>query len=123
MNRACCDESWFQDVTEQVGLAGLELEGHVAWGDYDGDGWVDVYIDGELYRNENGQRFVKVTKDANLPKVGNGGIWGDFDNAGHLDLFVWGEGCWLFRNNGDGTFSDGSAGLPDLPTVRSRGAC
>ena len=65
----------FQDVTEQVGLKGLS-GGVAAWGDFDNDGWVDLYTDGQLWRNEQGKRFSPV-KD--LPR-GGAAIWGDFDN-------------------------------------------
>ncbi len=112
-------EPWFVDVTQQVGLAG---GGQAAWGDYNGDGWVDVYISGYLYRNDGGERFTKVNEAANLPEAGNG-IWSDYDNDGDLDLFVWEGKGHLFRNNGDETFSDATAGLPDLPTTVSLGAC
>ena len=104
-------DPWFADVTAEVGLSG---GGRALWGDYNGDGWVDVCIGGTLYRNENGERFTQV--------VGvSGGLWGDCDNDGDLDYFSWdGEGS-LFLNNGDGTFSD--VPLPPLPTVHNLGAC
>ncbi len=104
-------DPWFADVTAEVGLSG---GGRALWGDYNGDGWVDVCIDGTLYRNENGERFTQVAG-------ASGGLWGDCDNDGDLDYFSWdGEGS-LFLNNGDGTFSD--VPLPPLPTVHNLGAC
>ncbi len=137
----------FTDVTEEVGLD-VELYGMgVAVGDYDNDGWVDVFITAvgknRLFRNEQG-RFRDVTDEA-----GVGGLerdWStaaaffDSNNNGLLDLYVGNYVEWspeidleidfrltglgraygapnhfngvhghLYRNNGDGTFSDVSA--------------
>ena len=110
-------QPWFVDVTGQVGLAN-NPGGAAAWGDYDGDGWVDVCIAGRIYRNENGENFTP----ANASVQGEG-IWGDYDNDGDLDIFSWKNAGHLLLNNGDGTFSDATAGLPPLPTVISRGTC
>jgi hypothetical protein len=112
-------EPWFEDVAQEVGLSG---GGSAAWGDYDGDGWVDVYLGGSLYRNEGGERFVQVNEASGLPKLRGAGTWGDCDNDGDLDLFLWSGTGALMRNNGDGTFTSAGPGLPELPTVVSRGA-
>lgn len=109
---ACADEPWFVDVTEDVGLPG----GGYTWVDYDGDGWVDLHTGNEIYRNENGKKFIRVAS------VGPQGIWADYDNDGDPDLFSWIGTGNLVRNNGDGTFSEAKSGLPDLPTVISLGA-
>jgi len=85
----------FTDVTTKSGL------GHCGWGfgaavgDYDNDGWEDLYItylDGAvLYHNNGDGTFTDVTSKAN---VGNSGHWGtsaafgDYDNDGYLDLYV-----------------------------------
>ncbi|AHE98113.1 CRTAC1 family protein [Thioalkalivibrio paradoxus] len=137
----------FTDVTERAGLD-VDLYGMgVAVGDYDNDGWVDVFITAvgtnRLFRNEQG-RFREVTD-----KAGVGGLerdWStaaaffDSNNNGLLDLYVgnyveWspeidleidfrltglgraygapnhfnGVHGYLYRNNGDGTFTDVSA--------------
>jgi hypothetical protein len=115
----CAAEPWFADVTAEVGLAG---GGKAAWADYDGDGWVDVLIGGRLYRNEQGVRFTHANEATGLPEAGDG-IWGDCDNDGDLDLFTWAGKGRLFRNSGDGTFSDASEGLPELPMAVSCAAC
>ena len=106
----------FQDVTEQVGLKGLS-GGVAAWGDFDNDGWVDLYTDGQLWRNEQGKRFSPV-KD--LPR-GGAAIWGDFDNDGFLDLFSWSEGALLRNLKGKG-FEVVADGVGKLPTTVSLGA-
>ena len=48
----------FTDVTEAVGLSGINGTA-AAWGDYDGDGWVDVYVNHRLFRNDHG-KFTQV---------------------------------------------------------------
>lgn len=111
-------EPLFLDVTAQAGVSG---GGHAAWGDYDGDGWVDVLIGANLHHNEAGKAFVLVNEQAGLTATGDGGVWGDCDNDGDLDLFLWDSGGQLFLNDGDGTFTKGV--LPPLPEVVSRGAC
>lgn len=134
----------FTDVTEKaaVGAEGLFGMG-VAVGDYDGDGWPDLYVMGHgrsmLYRNQGDRTFRDVTARAgvsNTGKWGSSGAWFDFDNDSHLDLVIanyvqWSveNNAWcgekkpgyraychpnvyppqrptLYRNNGDGTFSD-----------------
>jgi len=102
----------FVDVTAQVGLG---AGGCASWADYDSDGWVDVCIGQTLFHNERGKRFTSAGE--------YGGIWGDCDNDGDLDLFSWNGTGNLWRNNGNGTFTNATAGLPPLPTVVSLGAC
>lgn len=134
----------FEDVAEKMGLADLNRPGDGAcmgavWGDYDNDGFEDllVYRWGrpELYHNDKGQGFTRVTDRAGLPAWINAGsaIWLDYDGDGLLDLFI--AGYWaddinlwklattrimpesfqyannggrkyLLRNRGDGTFAD-----------------
>lgn len=91
----------------------------VATGDFDGDGWVDIYLVGQfapnkLYRNLGGLRFADVTEQAGLTAAGSGEGYGigahfaDIDNDRDLDLFVtnWDMTNQLFRNEGDGTFRE-----------------
>ena len=68
----------------------------VAWGDYDGDGYLDLYIGSnrqgnELFHNDRSQGFTEVTAEfqVGVPKVSTRQIsWIDYDNNGTLDLFV-----------------------------------
>lgn len=85
----------FVDVTESVGLAENLYGMGAAVGDYDNDGWPDLYLttlgENRLYRNVQG-RFVDVSAEAGV--AGNAEDWStgasflDIDNDGDLDLFV-----------------------------------
>ena len=91
-------------------------EGKAAFGDFNNDGFVDLYS-GQLWENQNGKKF-KLVEDSG---VGGGeGIWGDFDNDGKLDLFVFTGAGALYKNLGEGKFK--KLEFPALPTVNSRGA-
>ena len=97
-----------------------------AWGDYDGDGWVDLYaanyeLPGEdlgagtpdkLWKNLGGGKFRDASVEAGVTfpilQCGRGVNWGDFDNDGDLDLYVSNyrlDRNFLWRNDGDGTFT------------------
>ena len=109
----------FVDVTDELGLGGINPH-EVAWGDFDNDGWVDLYAAGQLWRNDAGEHFTQVE---NLPLKGIG-IWGDFDNDGRADLFCWPEPSGLYRNVDGKGFEDVTNRLAKLSktVVRSRGA-
>ena len=86
----------FADVTDGVGLRRTGWASGVCAGDYDGDGWLDLYItyygSNVLYRNDRGTRFTDVTAAARLPAAGvrwgSGCTFVDYDRDGRLDLFV-----------------------------------
>lgn len=135
----------FTNVTEEAGVLGGGYGMGVAVGDYNGDGYPDLYVTqygrSILYRNNGDGTFSDVTERAGVGAVGwaSSALWFDYDNDGRLDLFVCqyvhfnksmntfcgnervGERdyclptaypttrSWLFRNNGDGTFTDVSA--------------
>ncbi|HKN25383.1 MAG TPA: CRTAC1 family protein [Candidatus Acidoferrum sp.] len=137
----------FTDVTEKAGLAGAGYGSGVAIGDYDNDGWPDVFLanvtGNQLFHNNGDGTFTDVTAKAGVAgaklngkkmwSVGAG--WFDYNNDGLLDLFVVNYCVWdvnkdpycrvkegvrgychpkyyapthntLYRNNGDGTFTD-----------------
>lgn len=139
----------FTDVTEKAGLAGIGYSMGVAAGDYDNDGFVDLYVTGvnhnQLLHNNGNGTFTDVTTKADvtgvIPGVGKAWAvaagWFDYNNDGLLDLLVinylnydlktaaicsthkvvtycspddfQGMPNILYRNNGDGTFTDVSA--------------
>lgn len=84
----------FTDVTRQAGLA-IELYGMgCAVGDYDNDGYDDIYITAvggsHLFHNLGNGKFTDVTAKAGVssPGFATGAVWVDYDNDGKLDLFV-----------------------------------
>ncbi len=98
----------------------------MCWFDYDGDGWLDLFIPNgstldavlgkakngvtdRLYRNLGDGKFADVTEAAGLKddRWGISAAAGDYDNDGDSDLYVTNFGPnFLYRNNGDGTFTD-----------------
>jgi len=84
----------FTDVTEQAGVSGGGYGMGVAVGDYDGDGWPDLYVTqygrAILYHNNGDGTFTDVTDKAKVaaPGWGSSAVWFDYDNDGKLDLFV-----------------------------------
>jgi hypothetical protein len=138
----------FTDVTERAGVRGEGYSMGVAVGDYDNDGWEDLYVVGvnhnQLLHNNRDGTFADVTVRARVTGIGPKGgkpwsicaAWLDYNNDGLLDLFVVNYCVWgldkdpycgsewrqlrvychpskfdplpdaLYRNNGDGTFTD-----------------
>ncbi len=123
----------FEDVTIAAGLVEPIAGESAAWGDYDDDGLVDVFMCGEylspgaseaeaakaphdrrnfcrLYHNEGNGKFRNVAEQAGVTngRCAKGSAWGDYDKDGRLDLFVsnMGQECRLFHNEGGGKFVD-----------------
>ena len=134
----------FTDVAEQMGVADVNQPGTgvsmgAVWGDYDNDGYEDLFLykwgRPELFHNDHGHGFTRVTEEAGLPTWANANtaIWFDYDGDGLLDLFLGGYysekiNLWhltttrmmpesfeyaknggrkyLFRNLGNGKFED-----------------
>ena len=115
----------FTDVTVGSGLEDCVNTFSICVGDYNNDGWDDLYItrlgffpgESVLYRNNGDGTFTDVTKDAGLQAWGPvfTAEWVDYDCDGNLDLFVPNNQGRLFdrkipdrlfHNNGDGTFTD-----------------
>jgi hypothetical protein len=101
----------FTDVTEKAGLAGDGYDMGVAVGDFDNDGWPDIFVanvtQNRLYRNNGNGTFTDVTDKAGvgMPLYKGEKMWSaaagwvDYDNDGKLDLFVSNYCRW--RVNGD----------------------
>ncbi len=107
----------FTELGEAAGIDGYGWGNGVAWGDYDNDGDIDVFVGYEntadlLYRNNNNGTFTEVGSSAGVDGgvlKSHGASWGDYDNDGDLDLFVtrWLSGTnLLHRNNGNSTFTE-----------------
>ncbi|MCB1120385.1 MAG: VCBS repeat-containing protein [Verrucomicrobiae bacterium] len=135
--RVACLGQVFENVTEEAGVSYIQMDpeyvspveggvdqfqsGGAAAGDYDNDGWVDLFVtrvgDGDiLFRNlgpdENGVvHFMDVSVTAGITAVydSNGVAWADFNRDGFLDLYVntiYENRNYLYFNNGDGTFRE-----------------
>ncbi|MBO6630054.1 MAG: VCBS repeat-containing protein, partial [Psychroserpens sp.] len=94
----------------------------INWVDIDNDGDKDLFVGSatsgnKLYENLGNLNFQDITSTSGFPLVNiytNGACWADYDNDGYLDVFLSSKGAttdiiipnFLYRNNGDGTFSD-----------------
>lgn len=117
----------FAERTEEAGLIGEQGGLNLIHTDYNNDGWADVLVlrggwlgtEGRypvsLLRNQGNGTFVDVTVAAGLKHEfpSQSAVWFDFNNDGWLDLFIVNEStgtntqpCELYRNNGDGTFTE-----------------
>ena len=147
----------FTDVTDRAGVGGEGYGMGVAVGDYDNDGWPDLFVTNvnanQLFHNNHDGTFTDVTAKAGVAggmfegrkMWSTGAAWVDYNNDGRLDLFVANYCQWnpdheppcaingvrvscnprmfhalpntLYRNNGDGTFTDVSVetGIAEHP--------
>jgi enediyne biosynthesis protein E4 len=84
----------FTDVTDKAGVSNGRWGFGVAVGDYDNDGWPDIYVanygKNRLYHNNHDGTFTDVAEKAGVTLGGwsTGPTWGDYDHDGRLDLFV-----------------------------------
>ena len=84
----------FTDFTTKAGVAGGGYGQGVAVGDYDNDGFPDLYVTqygrNILYHNNGDGTFTDITEKAGVAAAGwsSSAVWFDYDNDGHLDLFV-----------------------------------
>jgi hypothetical protein len=96
----------FEDVTERAGVKGEGYSMGVAVGDYDGDGFPDLYVTayggGTLYHNRGDGVFEDASKKLNIALGGwaTSAGWLDYDRDGRLDLFVARYLDWDFENGG-----------------------
>ena len=125
----------FTDIRQTSGITSSGDRHGAAWGDYNNDGYLDLFItigadrgsdignkQDQLYKNNGNETFTDVTISTGTDnRFGRGRSvnWVDFNNDGNLDLFVKNHQSQnvLFLNNGNGTFTDvaTSAGIADAP--------
>ncbi|MDX1503866.1 MAG: FG-GAP-like repeat-containing protein, partial [Thermoanaerobaculia bacterium] len=124
----------FTDVTVRAGLADLAPTQTAAWGDYDDDGRLDLFVGAEslgsdrypcrLYRNQGDGTFRDVAAELGVVSGGfvKGAVWGDVDNDGRPDLYLsrLQEPNQLFLNQGPAP--EGAAGGPWRPFAEVGGA-
>ncbi len=106
----------FTDVTRRAGLGGPPQRTHsAAWADFDGDGWLDVFLGHELswsqlMRNRGDGTFEDVSERAGIRfrSLTKAVVAGDVDNDGWPDLYVsnFGEPNLLYHNLGHGRFEE-----------------
>ena len=102
------------DIALVAGIADNASGFGAAWGDYDNDGDLDLYLarsgqTNRLYHNNGNGTFTNVAGSARVDDVGDGrGVaWGDYDNDGYLDLYLVSENVnRLYRNDGAGGFTE-----------------
>jgi hypothetical protein len=109
----------FRDVTSDAGLLDVPHRTHSAgWADYDNDGWLDLFVGHEetpskLFRSNRDGTFRDVTRESGISvnAFTKAVAWGDYDRDGFADLYVsnYGQANVLYRNDGDGTFTDVTA--------------
>ncbi len=122
----------FRDVSAEAGIEATHraiwddkeaMRGYLAigqaWGDYDRDGWLDLFVTGNLdanvlYRN-NGDGSFSISEHSrrlSRPNVPSGGAtWADYNNDGWLDLYIVNYGAnRLFRNDSGAGFTDVTLG-------------
>ncbi len=126
----------FTDIN--TGLPGIH-QGSVCWGDYDNDNDLDVLLTGrsgfaptsKIFRNEGSDVFTDI--NAGLTGLWQSSAsWGDYDNDGDLDALIHGASAdypnlnlvsKVFRNNGNGSFTDMNVGLMGIAGSVAWGDC
>lgn len=127
------DGGVFSDVTREAGLLSEHPTQTGSWADFDGDGWLDLFIGNEsrdslthrseLYRNLGDGNFEEVAADVGLGVADfvKGVAWGDYDNDGRPDLYVsiLHASNRLYRNLGPG--ADGGWAFEDVTAAAGVG--
>jgi hypothetical protein len=121
--------SGFVDVATSAGVADLATGRGVAWGDYDNDGFSDLFVStlspnpNRLYHNQGDGTFAEVGAALGIDtsSTGRTAAWADYDNDGDLDLYLAKSGAnFLYRNDGSG-FSEVAAAAGAADAGSSQG--
>jgi len=127
-------EDIFVRVAQGQIISSGKMSRGMAWGDYNNDGYPDLFVANSqgqtnlLYRNQGDGSFVLV-EESEIIKIrsySESGNWVDYDNDGDLDLFITNirnEANFLFRNNGDETFTQITDGEIVSEKRSSTGSC
>ena len=109
----------FPEISGSAGLGSVTGTYGVAWGDYDNDGYPDLYVSGDndLYKNDGDGTF---SAGPALTGNGRGTHWGDYDNDGNLDFMATVDAN-LSKNNGDNTFTLQNNATVGLTTINNLG--
>lgn len=103
---------WLSDATASSGILDTSLvRGGISWADINSDSYLDLLVNGRLYKNRGGKTFVDVTEASGLRGIPSAGLFVDVDNDERVDIIFLGEAdsasrgsSSLFRAVGDGTF-------------------
>jgi len=108
----------FVDVAKQSGVSNADESAGAVWGDIDNDGNLDLYVlnntePNVLFHNNGNGTFTDVTQTSGVgnPNGSQSAAFFDYDNDGDLDIYLANIDalCVLYRNNGEGTFTDVTA--------------
>ncbi len=97
----------FEDVTGAVGLSGAGSSTGAVWVDFDRDGWPDLFVQGRLWRNIGGKKFVNITEASGITAPGRTAVAADFNGDGHIDLVFPDKDGALWLGDGKGGFTRG----------------
>ncbi len=124
-------DNTFTNVAEEAGLAAPMLSYGAAWADYNNDGWLDLYVanrrePNQLFRANGDGTFTDVAPALGLDhdRATLEAVWFDYDNDGDQDLYASTDklgGNKLWRNEGDGTFTDVSLASHTNASINSMG--
>jgi len=127
------EEKTFADISSSAGVDDTGPGAACAWGDFDNDGDLDLYLSNAgapniLYRNNiipsGDTTFTQCCSEVSDPNGGEQALWGDFDNDGYLDLYLvnYDDKNKLYLNNDGSSFSEKAESLSLADSGYGQGA-